>query len=878
MTEQPTGPPRWMDRIVELYCRPELLEDLQGDLHEYYERNLRKSRSRANLIFFIDVLKFFRLYTVRKPKILGQMNFFNLFKNYFKTSVRSIARNKLFSSINVVGLAISMSVGIIMITYISELLTYDDFHTKSDRIYRVLSSYKGLNDSEAQMYASTSVFIGKKLQEDYSGIEKAVIMRRNFRRDIAKGDNVISVRGLYTTEEFFDVFSFKLLSGDAATALKEPYSVVLTEKTAKKLFKDANPVGQIVTAGEESFTVTGLVEDIPINSHIQFEALASFSTRENIARQDENTNFFTYRSIWSNYVYLLLPEDHNTEPILTNLHEVASVENAKTDRYTIDFDLENLADVMPGKDLNNKIGPGITWQLINMLVTLTAIVIISACFNYTNLSIARSLRRSKEVGIRKIVGANRSQVFFQFIMEAVIISLIALVASLGLSLLIKPEFMRMLAEGGPVLMDFRMVHIIYFLAFSVAIGIIAGFLPSLILSKMKAIAALQDVSKLKLLKGVNLRRVLIVFQFTLSIAFIIGATISYRQYKFALNYDLGFSTENVLNVNLSGNDSDILLAEISKLPEVSDYSRSAMVMSTGDSWSDQFKYKDPLDSTSANVNYVDSNYLKVHDFEFVAGGSFPYDLKGDQEARFVIVDEQFIDRFDFESPEQAIGEIITLSDRRGDKKLEIAGVMKEFQYAKIEARRKPIVFFQGSDDSYDYLNLVVKTDNILGFMEKLEGVWRTVDKVHPFRAEFYDDRIKEAYAGYVIMFRIFGFLAFLAISIASMGLLGMAVFTTETRIKEISIRKVMGATEKHLVYILSRGFVFMLVVAAFIAMPLAYLFFTSVVMADSVNRISIGAFEMLFGVALIFAIGILTIGWQTWKAAKTNPAEMLRNE
>ncbi len=877
MKKERTRPPRWMDKIVELYCRPELLEDLLGDLHEYYGRNLQKSRLRANLIFFIDVIKFFRLYTVRKPKIFERMTSFNLFKNYFKTSVRSLARNRLFSSINIIGLAISMSVGILMITYISELLSYDNFHDRSDRVYRVITSYKGINDSAEEMYASTSVFIGKKLKE-YSGIEKVLLMRRNFREDIAKGENMISVKGLYASEEFFDVFSFKLLSGDPSTALREPNTIVLTETTAEKLFKKKNPVGEVVEAGGERFTVTGLIEDVPINSHIQFEALASFSTAENAASKNGSSSFLTWQSIWMNYVYLLLPETHDRNTVLAGLREVASEENARRDHYTINFALENLSEIMPGKDLNNKIGSGITWQMINMLVTLTMIVIISACFNYTNLSIARSLRRSKEVGVRKIVGASRGQVFLQFITEAIIISFIALIISFGISLLIKPEFVRVLSNGMKVMMDFQYIHITYFLVFSVAIGIMAGFVPSLILSKLEAISALKDASKLRLLKKINLRRVLIVFQFTLSIAFIIGSTISYRQYKHSLNFDLGFSTENILNVNLRGNNSDILLAEIQKLPEVTSYSRSAMIMSTGDTWTERFKYEDPLDSVAAHVNYVDANYLQVHDFEFLAGGVFPYDLKGDQEAKYVIVDKLFVERLNFESPEQAIGELVTLPLRKENSRLEIAGVIEEFQYAKIESRRRPTVFFQGSNDSYSYLNLVVKTDDIFSFMEELEAVWKEIDAVHPFSAEFYDDRIRESYAEYVIMFKVFGFLAFLAISIASMGLLGMAVFTTETRIKEISVRKVMGATEKHLVYILSRGFVFMLITAAFIAMPLTYLFFTSIVMADNANRITIGAFELLSGVVLIFTLGILTIGGQTWKAAKTNPAEMLRNE
>ncbi len=865
-----------MDLVIQWYCKSELLEDLQGDLHEYYERNSKKGRTRADFIYLLDVVKFCRLYTIRNPKIVGRMTFFNLVGNYFKTSTRSLIRNRLFSTINIAGLAISMSIGILMITYISELLSFDTFHKKADRTFRIVSRYESISNDPFDL-ASTSVFIGKKLKEEYSGFEDLLIMRRNFRKDIAKGDNIIALSGLYSTREFFDVFSFNLISGNPATALEAPYSLVLTEETAKKLFKDKNPVGEIVTSGDESYTITGVMENIPRNSHIQFEALASFETLDSKNRNLEGTTLYNWSSIWQNHVYLVLPKGESPDRINGALVEIADVENAKTDRYTINHKLENILKIVPGEEMSNQIGPSMAWIGIWQLVLLTLFVIVSACFNYTNLSIARSLRRAKEVGVRKVVGASRKQVFTQFIFEAVIVSVVSLFISYILFLLFRPGFKELFLENGMLSLEFEWIYGLYFLAFALLIGLVAGVLPSIFLSKLKAISIFRDASSIKLLKGVNLRKVLIVIQFTISIFLIIGSTIAYRQYKFALNFELGFETENVLNLSLQNNDSKVLKAEIEKLPEVSKISRSGMIPNTGEVWAERFKYNDPLDSVEAYVNFTDKNYFDLHQYEFVAGGTFPFDQE-EGDAKFVIIDELMRKRFNFETPESAIGETLTIVSERDNPKVEIAGVVSEFQYVKVHNEPEPCAVIQGTPEDYRHLNLLVQTVDPIALMDKLESIWSSIDKVHTFEALFYDEQIQEAYDSQATLFKIFGFLAFLAISIATMGLLGMAVFTTETRIKEISVRKVMGATVRHLVFILSKGFVVMLLVAAAIAIPLAYLFFSEMVMEDFVNRITIGPLELLSGVALVFTIGFLTISWQTRKAARTNPAEMLRNE
>ncbi len=871
MTPQP---PKWADKLLEWYCRKDKLEDLQGDLYEFFNRNVaEKGLSRARMIYFLDAVKFFRTYTIKKLKILGRMNSFRLFENYWKTSVRSIARNKLFSSINVVGLAISMSVGILMIVFVSELLSYDNFHEKSSRIYRVISSFEGVyNQGDPSNLASTSPFIAKKLKESYSGIEKVLLFRRNFSGDVRYGEKIITLQGHWMGDSFFDIFSFDVKSGNPGTMLAEPHTAVITETTAEKLFDEEDPMNKVITInGEDEFTITGVVADPPKNSHIQFDILTSFITYENDQTEDGSDRYLKVTNMWMYHVYLLLHENTDPSQIQDHLDQICEEENAKSDRYEVGFYLEHLSEIVPGKDLSNQVGPTMDFNIIYIIGGLTFIVLLSACFNYTNLSIARSLRRAKEVGIRKVVGARRRQIFTQFVLEAVILSLAALVLALGLFYIIRPEFLSMDIDD-TVSMVIRPVYIAYFVFFSMLVGVIAGFLPATFLSKIAALKALRDPGRLKLFTGVNLRKILIVFQFTLSIAFIIGATISYQQYKYAVNFDLGYNTENILNVRLKGNDSELIKSSFSTVPGVEAISKSAFILSSGNIWGATLKYDDPLDSISTHLNYVDENFIDLHDFELLAGSAFPIRVNTENEEH-IIVNELVLKRFNMGTPDEAIGKVMDVDG----EKMAIIGVVKNFQHAMIESDQHEFIFRYVPDNFY-YVNLKVQSGDMISLIHNLEKKWRKIDDVHPFEAEFFEDKLQEAYSEYQYYFKIIGFLAFLAISISSLGLLGMAVYTAESRIKEISIRKVLGATERNLIYLLSKGFILMILMAGLIAVPLTYYLFDQLVLSDVANRISIGFMELSMGVFITMLIALLTVWWQTNRAARANPATTLRDE
>lgn len=874
--EQPPNfrPPRWAERFLEWYCRPELLEDLQGDLHEYFQRNLAsKGLWPARLIYVVDVIKFFRSYIVQPPKITHPMNHLTILRNYFKTSLRSLGKNKLFSTINVFGMAISMSVGLLLIAFVAELKDFDTFHAHFDRIYRINNTWQQEGETP-EMYASTSILAGKKMEESVPAIEDLVLINRDFNRDLVFDGKILPFEGLWVSESFFRVFSFDLLSGNAETALKDPYSLVLTETAARKLFGSSDATGKIVAVEDKNFTVTGLMKDPPKNSHLQFEMLGSFITADQQKQAEKDENWLKWTNMWSNYVYLLLPENPDLEAVNRGLAAISREENSKLEKITLGLSLQPLNQVVLTGDLSNEIGFNISRSFIWVLMGLALVVILSACFNYANLSIARALRRSREVGIRKVVGASRRQVFLQFTLEAVLIALLSLVFSYVLFILLRPGFMAIENDFRDyVILQPAFRVYLYFVLLAMGVGVFAGFFPALFFSRIDPVRVIKDISKLKLFKHVNVRKGLITFQYVLSIGFIVAISIGYNQYKFSLNFDLGFNTDNVLNVELQGNPPATLARELAQMPEITQISTSLMVPSVGNTYSCTVKYQDPSDSTHIYYNHVDENYLTLHQHEVLAGENFKPIATGNKEETEIIVNEKVLERFQLGSPVEAIGKELLIEDR----KLQIIGVVRDFHYGMLH---QPIhcFAFRNNPAQFNIMNVKMNTVDIAATMDKIEAAWKKIDPVHPFEARFFDEEIERAYSSFTAMIKIIGFLAFLAISIASLGLLGMVVFTTETRLKEISIRKVLGATEGGLILLLSRGFLMLLVLASVIAIPATYLFFDRLVFADITYRAPIGLLELFLGAFVVVGIALLAIGSQTFRVARANPATRLGSE
>lgn len=870
------NPPRWATRLLHWYCKPELLEDLEGDLNEYFQRNTKsKGKRKAKLIYIIDVMKFFRLYTVRKPEFVNLLINWIMLSSYIKTSGRNLVRNKLFSSINIIGLSISMSVGLLMIGVLSDIFSYDKFHGNHQNIYRVISKHEYLGNKDGNFMATSSLKAAYALQE-FTEPKSVAIFRNGFSSDLKTKDKTIPLNGYWANEEVFKVFSFKLMKGNPATALKQPYSMVLTQASAKKLFGNEEALGKtVVYDKDKEFTITGIAEDIPKFSHIKFEMLGSLSTYEKVS--DDYKNEMLWDNVWSTWVYLLLPENTNLKNLKTNLNNLSTREDKTVKNVHVQLDLQPMDQIMTGDDLGNQIGPVMGSSSLWIFGGLSFVVILSACFNYTNLSIARALRRTREVGIRKVIGALKSHVMGQFIVEAVLISICSLLVSLVLFIILRPYFLSIEESMQSILtLELSPLLILYFVLFSIIIGCAAGLFPAVFFSRINAVQVLKDLTSSLGFKKLTMRRVLIVFQYCISIMFITSTIIIYKQYRHFVAFDLGFKTENILNITTRGNKVEELKRELSELPEVKGISQSVMITSVGNYWGTYMKNPaNPNDSAMVYYNTVDENYLPLHEHQLLAGRNFSSKL--DSSETEIIVNESVIKYFNIgeKNPAKVVDEIVKVNK----KDVRIVGVMKDFRYGRANGKmdEKKVIFRYSNKDAR-VLNVKVESSDLLQTYSKMEAIWKKIDAVHPFEAKFYNESIEQAFAGLKAAVKMAGFLAVLAICIASMGLLGMVVFTTETRLKEISIRKVLGASEAELIYLLGRGFILLLAVSAFIALPVTYLFFDQVLFPEIANHAPLSFFDFFTGVAFILLIATLMIGTQTLKVARSNPAEILKTE
>jgi ABC-type antimicrobial peptide transport system permease subunit len=805
--------------------------------------------------------------------------------SYIKTSGRNLMRNKLFSSINVVGLAISMSVGLLLIAFVLDLRSYDKFHKNGERIYRI-TNVATFNRDEGGKFGSTSIKTGKLIREKVTGIEEVSILRNDFAQDAKVGDNIIPIKGFWAEPSLFRIFTFPMLEGNPHTALKDPYSIILTETAAKKLFGNEPALGKAIKFDTVDYQVTGIMKDVPFFSHISFEALVSFSTAELSGKGD--TRFEAWTSMFSSSVYLLLPENADMASVQSQLDAIAKEENLAEENTKIQLELLPLHNIVVGETLRRPMGrqgPHMPPVVLWILGGLALVVILSACFNYTNLSIARAMRRFKEVGLRKAIGAGKSQVRQQFLTEAVMISLAALFLSYFIFLVLRPQLINIAPEmQRMVKLELTPSMVMAFVVFSVSVGVIAGFMPAMFFSKVSAISALRNVSSVRVFKHGMFRRALVVIQYTVTLIFITATAVGYVQYKNILAFDLGFNTENILNINMQGNEPDALLKELGEMPEVTALSRSMIVAGVGNAWGGHMKYKDSRDSALVFTNHVDENYLPLHGYKLAAGGNFIARPTTAEAVGEVIVNEQVLKRFNIgtNDPDKAIGEEITLGGGSPaypiKRKLTIVGVMQDFHYGKVDNLIEPVAFVFWTPGDRAVINAKIQSTDMLGTVAKIESTWKKIDRVHPFEAKFYDEEIEDAYSEFSTMIKIIGFLSFLSISIASMGLFGMVVFTTETRLKEISIRKVMGASSGNLIYLLSSGFLVLLSISALIALPVTYIFFENIVLTNFPYHTPVQVAELFVGLLAVLLIAIIMIGSQTMKAARSNPAEVLKSE
>ena len=801
----------------------------------------------------------------------------NIFTNYIKIALRQIARHKLFTLINVVGLALSMSIGMIIIGMIFSLLKFDQFHENKNRIYRVISNVNEPNRPEDEK-AIAPIPLAERL-ESLTAVENTVRIRKSLSDYVDQDNNEIVLRGYYTEPSFLKTFSFQILRGNPKTALTEPFSIIITQSAARKLFNTEDVLGKTISFKLlGTYKVTALMADVPKHSHFIFEALASFSTvpiLENGTPGGDSPVLYSTTDYWdriySTYVYLQLKPGASPSQVNESLKEIEREVYPDKNEFNASFRLQPLLKIVPGPNLSAEIGTKMIYLVIFILSGLALLILIAACFNYTNLSIARALQRAKEVGLRKIAGALKKQIMTQFLMESVFVALIAFLAALSIYNIVAPHVMQNIPRATELFdLQINTPLILAFMAFAIFTGLCAGILPSLALSGVNIVEALKQIKNLKLVGRVGVRNGLVIFQFTISLFLFTALIIVYRQYQFSLNKDLGFNKDNILIVNLQGSNPAPLMNVLQNFSDVQSLSLSSNIPGTSSTNMDLIKYNEGRDSLLASYISAELRFIRDLGFEFLSGKNFPDSVSGKHQ---IIINEKFLALLNAETPIDALDKTVFL----GGEEKQIIGVVKDFNYSQLENAIEPF-FFQNKEDEFRYLNVKLSSNNVFETTNAIESEWKKLNPDKQYQAAFFDDYIEETYQFYVRLMRVFGFIGITSMAIAILGLLGMASYNTERRTKEIGIRKVLGAEVLQIVLLLSKGFVTLLLVSAFIALPLAYILFDQVILNVGVYRITIGAFEMSLGFLVLLTVGCGVIFSQTIRVSLSNPVKALRTE
>ncbi len=791
-----------------------------------------------------------------------------MLKNYIKTALRSLWRHKGFSFLNIAGLAIGMSAFFLIAQYVKLETSYDDFVPKKDRIFRLVTDIR--SPTSTLSWASTTAPMAINLKKDYPEVADVVwliwssyILRRGDKK--FQEDNTVMA-----DSSLFRIFNYPLVQGDPQTALKEPFSLVLSRSTSKKYFGDTNPLGQTILIGDSSYParVTGVMEDLPENSSVKADLFLSMSSMKRFRDStDYNWGNFT------GYSYLLLSQGTNAaalEAKLPSFIERHVGPELKRQQQNYVLSLEKLKDVYTSKRDGFVSG---NKENIYIFSIVGLFILLVACINFVNLTTARSVERAKEVGVRKVVGAARGQLTGQFLGESLIISTLAFILGLGLCAILLPLFNQL--AGKIVIADIfsRPSNVGLLFLISVTIGLLAGIYPAIILSGFQPITSLKGRFSSST-RGLFLRKSLVVVQFTVSTVLITGTFVVYAQLHYMRSRDLGFNKDQTLVVNTYRDPHQrAFRQQVLSLPGV----RSAVLSGSVPGWGNWIAYTNienghgDMQSASLDLNLVDFGFLEQYDLRLLAGRNFSKEIATDT-MQAMIINEKALSLFGYATPQAAIGRKFTQWGKKGS----IIGVIKDFHFDGLQQEIKPLSICLGPDDC-KLLSIKLSTANLPATIASIKSAWNAIHSPKDFDYFFLDDFFDRQYRSEERFGDLFMNFAVLAIMISCLGLLGLASYSTLQRTKEIGVRRVLGASVTGVVRLLSADFLKLVAIAFLISCPIAWLAMHRW-LQDFAYRTPLSWWVFAGSGVVAIAIAFATIGYQAIKAATASPVKSLRSE
>ncbi|MBN1271633.1 MAG: ABC transporter permease [Candidatus Aminicenantes bacterium] len=873
MPPRKSHPPRIAGWILKYTARYEENFALFGDFDEEFQEIARTKGT------FFARLWYWRQCICSLPVFTRDFFYwrFIMLKNYLKIALRSLKKHKGYSFINISGLAIGMAVCMLIFLWVLNEVSYDRFHEKADRICRITMDFKIGSALHTPVCITAA---GPALVDDFAEVVTAARMDRPRRVTVKYEDKTFQEENVGTAENtLFDIFSFPFVSGDPKTALEAPYTVVITESTARKYFGDENPLGKILRINDEKdFSVTGVIKDIPPNSHLQFSMLRSFQTLK-AEKSVRDNQWFDLRF----YTYLLLDEHNDPGLLEQKLPEFIDKHIGKALNAaggSAQIFLQPLKRIHLYSDFERDISANSDITYVYLFAGIAIFILLIAGINFINLSTARSTKRAQEVGMRKTMGAVRSRLIGQFLGESMIHSILAMVLAVMLILLLLPLFNSII--GGQLSLNFIQIPWLFaaFLGMALIVGLLAGIYPAFILSSFLPGHVLKGSFKAGGSHS-RLRKILVVFQFSISIALIAATIIVTSQILFMKNKELGFNKEHVVvipQISESIRKSyRPIRSELLSLSGVIDVGASDIVPSRGQLIA-PFLPEGFTDDQVMTMDYidVDAHYIPTMGMKIIAGRNFSDDLATDPDES-VLINETAAKKIGWEN---AVGKrfIFRPPPNSGGKTfyVSVIGVVKDFHMQSLREKIEPLIIFY-DEDSLSTLSIRIAPDNIPHTMGLLKKKWKELDPNRPFQFLFLDDSFDSLYRSEESLKTITFCFSFLAVLIGCLGLFGMASFTAEQRTKEIGIRKVLGASIPGIVRLLAKEFMLLVVFANLIALPLAF-FVMNRWLQSFAYRMSIHALVFVLPAALSLFIALITVSFQAFRAAFANPVDSLRYE
>ncbi len=799
-----------------------------------------------------------------------------MLKNYLKIAVRNLLRHKGYTLINISGLAVGMACCLLILLFVQDELSYDRYYERAGRIHR-LRVERFAGGGETELVARAAAPMAPAIINDYPQVERAVrISQRTYL--VERGDQrFYEEKFFWADSTLFDVFSFKLVKGDPKTALAAPHSVVLTEELAKKYFGDKEPMGQLLMIEKREAKVTGIVQRPPAQSHFTFDLLGSFSTLE-VLNQRPSTQWGWWNLGY--HTYLLLVPGAPAADLQAQLRELPSRyvgDEEKQSGYRQFLYLQPLTDIHLHSHYRGEIEPNSDIAYVYVFSAVALFILIIACINFMNLAIPHGgTQRAKEVGMRKTAGAVKSQLVGQFLGESILLAIFAFLVALLLIEFFMPSFNQLASKA----LSPRYFEQIPFFAgaflFAVIVGIVAGIYPAFALSAFQPVEVLKGKASSGA-KGAFFRKGLVIFQFAISVALIVGSMVAFHQMRFMQSKNLGFQKEQMVVLNMRNNEEvrrrfEFFKTEIEQIPAVIGAAFSSSVPGRGNN-TNVISRKEGMNEEGQTMSIlaVDYDFVQTYGLELVSGRAFSKNFATDTAA--FVINEATVKALGWRTAEEAVGNKLTrqFSDTR-----QVIGVVKDFHFSSVQNAIEPLVL-QIYPRWFNYVSVHIDAKDVPETLSQLREKCQALAPGRPFEYFFLDDDFDRQYRLEERVSQILNVFTAITIFVACLGLFGLASFMAEQRTKEIGIRKVLGATVSNVTLLLSKDFVKLVLAANLIAWPAAYFAMNKWLQAFA-YRINLGwwMFALAGGVAL--AIALLTVSTQAIKAALTNPVEALRYE